>query len=456
VLASTIRLWALADQKEDTSPFLHGFTPPLYIERFSDEEALSLIRQEHLDSHDRPHIPDEVAQAIREHCGNHPYLVQLVCKRYLETGRLIDAIEQVGTDQMVSYFFSVDFDMLSDAETGIIRQITRNREAASSSILEEMDIGHDAIAGSLHRLENLGFIRQNEQQRFVLANHFFRRWMREVQDKPTPGRAVPEPVPEIIRKRRRPGKDAPPSLGSFFAELKRRRVMRVGIAYIAIAWVLLQVAEILFEFLEVPSWAGKLMIVILGIGLPVALFLAWAFQLTPEGIMRDEEMQPGREAGRQPGGGQGGMSDPREVPVDEPRPLPAPLEPSREVGEPADVRGRSVIAELERLMVEEKVYREEDFTLRRLARKLNMKEYRLRRLINTHLGYRNFNQFLNEYRVAEVARLLVDPETRHLPVLTLALDMGYRSLSPFNKAFKEIKGMTPTEYRSHYGQVRPT
>lgn len=102
------------------------------------------------------------------------------------------------------------------------------------------------------------------------------------------------------------------------------------------------------------------------------------------------------------------------------------------------------------LMEEQKIYREEGFTIRRLADKLNVREYRLRRLINGHLGYRNFNSFLNLYRIEEVARQLVEPETRHLPVLSIALDMGYRSLSPFNKAFKEIKGMTPTEYRNRY------
>jgi AraC-like DNA-binding protein len=115
---------------------------------------------------------------------------------------------------------------------------------------------------------------------------------------------------------------------------------------------------------------------------------------------------------------------------------------------PGAGKGVLVIEELGRLMEEDKVFREEGFTIRSLADKLGVKEYRLRRLINGHLGYRNFNSFLNEYRIREVARLLVGPDTRHLPVLTIALDMGYRSLSPFNKAFKEIKGMTPTEYRS--------
>jgi len=127
-----------------------------------------------------------------------------------------------------------------------------------------------------------------------------------------------------------------------------------------------------------------------------------------------------------------------------------PSQTPEEVNAEEGTHGAVVIDELRRLMVEEKVYREEGFTIRRLADKLNIREYQLRRLINGHLGFRNFNSFLNQYRIEEVARQLVAPETRHLPVLSIALDMGYRSLSPFNKAFKEIKGMTPTEFRTHY------
>ena len=297
VLASTIRLWALADRKEDTSPFLHGFTPPLYIEQFSDEEARSVIRQEHLDSRERPRIPDEVTEGIREHCGNHPYLLQLVSKRYLESGRLNAAIEQVGTDQRVSHFFSVDFEMLSDVEASIIRLITRNRQVAKRSLLGEMANGPDSLEGSLTRLENLGFLRRDENDRFVLANHFFRRWMQEVKEPSAGGQVVPAaPVPEAIENNRAPGKDLAPSSGSFFAELKRRKVVRVGIAYVAVAWVSLQVAEVLFEFLEAPSWAGKLLIVLLGLGLPVAVLMAWAFELTPRGIVRDEDVQRDTDA----------------------------------------------------------------------------------------------------------------------------------------------------------------
>ena len=108
----------------------------------------------------------------------------------------------------------------------------------------------------------------------------------------------------------------------------------------------------------------------------------------------------------------------------------------------------AMIHEIRHLMTEKQVFREEGLTIARLAEKLDTQEYRLRRLINGHLGYRNYNQFLNRYRIEEAARQLTAPETKHLPVLSIALDVGYRSLAPFNKAFKEIHGMTPTTYRS--------
>ena len=142
----------------------------------------------------------------------------------------------------------------------------------------------------------------------------------------------------------------------------------------------------------------------------------------------------------------------RREPAIQPHAILFPSESPEEVEAQEGAQGTAVIEELRRLMKEDKVYREEGMTIRRLAELLGVREYQLRRLINGHLGFRNFNGFLNRYRIEEVARQLVGPKTRHLPVLSIALDMGYRSLSPFNKAFKEIKGMTPTEYRSRYVQ----
>ena len=64
-----------------------------------------------------------------------------------------------------------------------------------------------------------------------------------------------------------------------------------------------------------------------------------------------------------------------------------------------------------------------------------------------HLGFRNFTAFLNSYRVTEAKQQLGDPEQSRTPVLTIALNLGYASLGPFNRAFKAQTGMTPTEYR---------
>jgi AraC-like DNA-binding protein len=68
-------------------------------------------------------------------------------------------------------------------------------------------------------------------------------------------------------------------------------------------------------------------------------------------------------------------------------------------------------------------------------------------LVNRHLGYRNFSAFLNGYRIGEAKNRLADPELARTPVLTIALDLGYGSLGPFNRAFKATTEMTPTEYR---------
>jgi TolB-like protein len=77
---------------------------------------------------------------------------------------------------------------------------------------------------------------------------------------------------------------------NFFAELKRRNVYKVAVAYAVVAWLLIQIATQVFPFLEIPNWAIRLVIVLVAFGFPIALILAWAFELTPEGIKRVEEV----------------------------------------------------------------------------------------------------------------------------------------------------------------------
>src|SRR5256884_8835863 len=75
---------------------------------------------------------------------------------------------------------------------------------------------------------------------------------------------------------------------NFFAELKRRNVYKVAIAYAVVAWLLMQVASQIFPFFEVPNWAVRLVVLLIVIGFPIALVIAWAFELTPEGLKRTE------------------------------------------------------------------------------------------------------------------------------------------------------------------------
>ena len=138
------------------------------------------------------------------------------------------------------------------------------------------------------------------------------------------------------------------------------------------------------------------------------------------------------------------------------QPLPAPPLPGQPVpsappasladtaDDPAQAR---LAATLQRLMAEGHAYRSEDLTVASLAQRLAVPEYRLRRLINQRLGHRNFSTYVNGWRLAEVRAVLADPARSAVPVLTVALDAGFQSIGPFNRAFKTATGLTPTEFR---------
>src|SRR5213595_4206115 len=88
---------------------------------------------------------------------------------------------------------------------------------------------------------------------------------------------------------------------NFLAELKRRNVYKVAIAYGVVAWLLMQVASQIFPFFEIPNWAVRLVVLLLVIGFPVAVILAWAFELTPEGIKRAEDVDVSKSLTRKSG-----------------------------------------------------------------------------------------------------------------------------------------------------------
>ncbi|MBR0723901.1 helix-turn-helix domain-containing protein [Bradyrhizobium manausense] len=112
-----------------------------------------------------------------------------------------------------------------------------------------------------------------------------------------------------------------------------------------------------------------------------------------------------------------------------------------------DAAASLLLRRLDNLMTVERVYRQEGLTIGALAAKLDLPEYRLRQAINEGLGYRNFNAFLNRYRLDEAKAALSDPSQRDVAVLTIAMDAGFQSIGPFNRAFKAESGLTPTEFR---------
>lgn len=134
------------------------------------------------------------------------------------------------------------------------------------------------------------------------------------------------------------------------------------------------------------------------------------------------------------------------IPSEEPAPA-SPIAPATRQNLPKTPPDEALLARLNALMDQERIYRREGLTIGMLAEKLGTQEYLLRRLINGRLGQRNFNAFLNGFRLADAKAALADPSQAGVPILTIALDAGFASLGPFNRAFRADTGLTPTEFR---------
>ncbi|WP_196159246.1 AraC family transcriptional regulator [Reinekea sp. G2M2-21] len=116
-------------------------------------------------------------------------------------------------------------------------------------------------------------------------------------------------------------------------------------------------------------------------------------------------------------------------------------------GEPTPPEPEPVNPELAPLLalMQQGFYKQEKLTLAQLAKTLNRPEYVVRSLINEQLGYRNFNDFVNEWRIEDATVQLVQAPNK--PIMNISLDLGYRTLSSFNRAFKERTHKTPTQFR---------
>ncbi|MFA0811304.1 helix-turn-helix transcriptional regulator [Microbulbifer epialgicus] len=209
-------------------------------------------------------------------------------------------------------------------------------------------------------------------------------------------------------------------LGQFQSDLvaERRRLRAILLIAVGTYMLIVISAESLFAYRPVPNGVPALHALLASL-LSLAACL-WLLALSPSAL--DESLP---------------------MPADTPEKVETPPPPPVAS---LDTHQQIQISKLQEHM-ESGGYRHTGLTIRELADQLNTREHLLRTLINRHLGYRNFNEYLNHYRITEASARLANPEQAHLPVLTIALDVGYRSLSPFNAAFKRRHNQTPTEYR---------
>lgn len=180
VIASSPRLWALAAQRDATSPFLHGFTPPLYLTPLQDDEASALIFQRQIPEGSRVRIDNAAAALVLERCGNHPFLLQMVCSQLLEVGDANEAVEKTLSDRAAAFFFAVDFDLLGELDRAILRALACTQTPDLDTVAEACGAPPRDIETGIHRLQNLGFVRL-EDRHIRLVNELFRRWLCDVR-----------------------------------------------------------------------------------------------------------------------------------------------------------------------------------------------------------------------------------------------------------------------------------
>lgn len=111
-------------------------------------------------------------------------------------------------------------------------------------------------------------------------------------------------------------------------------------------------------------------------------------------------------------------------------------------------------AKLSQLMQTQQVYLDPELKVSTLAQQLQEQEYKVTALITGALGYRNFNHMVNYYRIEHAKKLLTAAESADTSILAIAMDCGFSSIGPFNRAFKELAGSTPSEFRKNHSNLR--
>jgi DNA-binding winged helix-turn-helix (wHTH) protein len=173
VLAASSRLWQLAGPHGDTSPFLHGFAPPSYLGCLEEGAARRLVCQEQAPPAAATGIPRDTAtvEQILLRCGNHPYLLQLLCTRYWQLGDLEAATAAVRADAGLRHLFAVDFELLTEREREVLTALAvvpQEGEDAGASPVE--------LAAALLHLERLGVVRRTAT-RLAVASPILAEWL---------------------------------------------------------------------------------------------------------------------------------------------------------------------------------------------------------------------------------------------------------------------------------------
>ena len=183
VLTSTKRL-ARIDERTDfaTSPFLQGFIPPLYLTPLAPEEARALLA--------RGSFSREEVEVILERTASHPFLVQLIASRLFESRDLAGTLDQVASDEMVSNFFSVDFQTLEATERAILEEVAREGTGTRKDLVQLTGLAEEALEGLLFGLRMMGYLAP-DGPRYRIGNWFFERWLRRVSTaRPNEARTV--------------------------------------------------------------------------------------------------------------------------------------------------------------------------------------------------------------------------------------------------------------------------
>ncbi len=203
----------------------------------------------------------------------------------------------------------------------------------------------------------------------------------------------------------------------------RRRLRTAMVVVGGLHMAVVIVVEVILKGQDAPMWLEVLHSVIL-LGLMLVL-AGWLLIIAPDGFLNTLGV-PGKKALSQ--------TSPSQQP---------------QAGKALNQTEENWLANLKQAM-KDKIYHDSQLSITALAQRLSIPEHILRRLINQHLDYRNFNEFLNQYRLDDACDYLSNHTHERLPILSIALEVGYGSLTPFNKVFKARHGQTPSEYRREH------